>query len=261
MSTNSILLTIPCFNESGRVQPFLEELAATLPEGSAVIQLVDDGSGPEEQARLLQVTAAVRAEHPNLFAQPLLLEKNRGKGGAVYAGWAAADRQDWLMFADADGSCSAAEILRLINHALSRNQPNKAWFASRIKMLGRRVDRLLSRHLVGRVYATLVSNLLNVEVYDSQCGLKLVPRGTWEAIRPMLETTGFAFDAELLVALLDTGVAVEEFPIDWHETPGGKVHVMRDSVRMAKELLRMRERRQSSTWKKLANDAKLSLPK
>ena len=99
------------------------------------------------------------------------------------------------------------------------------------------------RHLLGRVYATLVSELLAVPVYDSQCGLKLVPRAAFERVADRLEVRGFAFDVELMVALLDTGCAIQEVPIDWHEVPGGKVSLLRDSWRMARDVWRIRARR------------------
>jgi hypothetical protein len=123
------------------------------------------------------------------------------------------------------------------------SKPMPAFFASRIKMLGRRVDRLLKRHLLGRVYATLVSELLQVPVYDSQCGLKMVPRAAFEKVRDRLVVKDFAFDVELMVSLLDTGCEISEVPIHWHETPGGKVNLLKDSWRMARDVWRIRQRR------------------
>jgi hypothetical protein len=35
---------------------------------------------------------------------------------------------------------------------------------------------------------------------------------------------------------------VEEFPVDWHDVPGSKVHLLRDSFRMGREILRIRNR-------------------
>jgi dolichyl-phosphate beta-glucosyltransferase len=80
-------------------------------------------------------------------------------------------------------------------------------------------------------------------VYDSQCGLKLIPRTHFEPLVSKLTIHGFAFDVELLAALLDSGCAVHEVPISWHETPGGKVHLLRDSFRMARDVWRVRQGR------------------
>ena len=206
--------------------------------------VVDDGSGAEEQDRMAAVLAPFLTDIP-LFLPLVRLQENQGKGGAVYAGWDNAGPAEWLAFVDADGSCPASEVLRLIELALHqpRSRTPEAIFASRVKMLGRQVDRHFKRHLIGRVFATLVSELLHIPVYDSQCGLKLIPKAAYEKVRSRLTLTGFAFDADLLVKLLDANHPVREEPIDWHETPGGKVRLIRDSWRMARDVLRIRATR------------------
>lgn len=239
-----IHLVIPCFRESGRIGHFLPDLCQAMAGcGGVQILLVEDGSGQEETQRMQEIVEGLRGKFSCLL--PLLtLPENVGKGGAVYAGWREHQGAEWLAFVDADGSCSASEVARLVEMTRTTSS---AIFASRIKMLGRQVDRLLKRHLLGRVYATLVSELLQVPVYDSQCGLKLVPRAAFEKVADRLEVKDFAFDVELMVALLDTGCQIREVPIDWHETPGGKVNLLRDSWRMARDVWRIRARR--SIWR------------
>lgn len=236
----TVLLVIPCFRESGRIVAFLRDLRDTFAGDESVhVLVVDDGSGTEEAQCLRLAVDSARLSWPGL--RPVLaLPQNRGKGGAIYAGWAHRQEEPWLAFVDADGSCSAGEVQRLL--AL-RASSTGALFASRIKMLGRSIRRHWHRHLLGRVFATMVSELLNIEVYDSQCGLKLIPRQAYERVASRLSLHGFAFDVELMTALLDTGCEVTEVPIDWHETPGGKVHLFRDSWRMFRDVLTVRQNR------------------
>jgi len=237
-----ILLVIPCYHESARIGPFLTDLCETLaPLGGISMRVVEDGSDEAEKLRMKNLIDARRAETPFLL-EPLFLPKNLGKGGAIYAAWREEKDADWLAFVDADGSCPAAEVRRLITLAREA-PPQTALFASRIKMLGKTVHRDLRRHLLGRVYATLVSELLDIPVYDSQCGLKLVPRACFERIASRLHIQGFAFDVELLAFLLDSGCAVHEVPISWHEMPGGKVRLFRDPFIMARDVWRVRRRR------------------
>jgi glycosyltransferase involved in cell wall biosynthesis len=245
--------------------------------GDVQILVVDDGSGPTETLATRAFIEALRPTYPLL--QPLLeLPNNIGKGGAVYAGWnhASPDTQ-WLAFVDADGSISPQEVTRLIslarqptsNSSSSSSSPishlpspisgapafdvhsstfevqrsSPALFASRVKMLGRVVNRQFKRHLLGRIYATLVSESLDIPIYDSQCGLKIIPAPAFRSIQNQLSILGFAFDVDLLVHLIDHGTPVIEVPIDWHEEPGGKVHLLRDSWRMAKDVLQIRRHR------------------
>ncbi len=240
-------LVVPCYRESARIGGFLPDLCREMMAlGGVRVQVVEDGSEPREAAAMQALVDPLRVSYPCLLPVKLL-PKNLGKGGAVYAGWADHGGADWLAFVDADGSCSATETARLLALRPRAEAPPKALFASRVKMLGRRVERLLKRHLLGRVYATLVSELLDVPVYDSQCGLKLVPRAAYERIATQLKVMGFAFDVELMAALLEAGYAIQEVPIDWQEMPGGKVSLLRDSWRMARDVWDIRCRR--PTWR------------
>ncbi len=240
--TATVHLVVPCFQESTRIASFLKDLRAVFTADSQTrILLVEDGSGPDEQKDFLTVVEPLIRDCP-LFAPPLLLPENLGKGGAIYAGWATSDTADWLAFVDADGSCSAQETKRLIEVAKQQSEPISI-FASRVKMLGHHVERHFKRHLVGRVYATLVSELLNIEVYDSQCGLKIIHGAAYREIAKRLTIEGFAFDVDLLVHLLAAGHKIKEEPIDWHDTPGGKIRLLRDSWRMFRDVLKIRRNR------------------
>lgn len=244
-----VLLVIPCYQESQRLPVFLKDLCKTLESNRDVsILVVDDGSGPEEEQRMRVLLDQTRTVCPFL-REPLFLKENLGKGGAIYRGWQERGQAKWLAFVDADGSCPAREVQRIIE--LSHTAPDDVGglFASRVKILGRSIDRQLHRHLIGRVYATLVSECLDIPVYDSQCGLKLVRHRDFERVESVLEIKDFGFDVELLAALHDSGVKIEEVPIDWHETPGSKLRLMRDSIRMFRDVLSVRRRRLSEEWK------------
>ncbi len=242
----SVFLVVPCYRESGRIGSFLPEVCRELqPLGNVRVLVVDDGSDADEARRMNEIVENLRVTHDCLL--PLMsLPENIGKGGAVYVGWDAAGDSKWLAFVDADGSCSASEVSRL----MQMRTGGTAFFASRVKMLGRRVERLFKRHLFGRVYATLVSELLDIPVYDSQCGLKLVPAAAYRKVKPVLTVKGFAFDAQLLLALLHSGCEVKEVPIDWHETPGGKISLVRDSLKMARDILFIRAQSRAPEWRR-----------
>jgi glycosyltransferase involved in cell wall biosynthesis len=239
----AVHLVIPCYHESGRIGPFLTELCAVTQElGGVTIRVVEDGSDAAEVRRMREILAPLCQRHPHLL-DPLFLPDNLGKGGAVYAAWALEKSAEWLAFVDADGSCSAAEVARLIRLAREQPTPQAALFASRLHQFGGEVRRQWKRKLIGRVFGLLVSTLLDIRIHDSQCGLKLVPRADYERIAPALRIHGFAFDVELLAALHDSGCPVQEIPIAWHETPGGHVHLIRDSFRMARDVWRVRQKR------------------
>lgn len=216
----------------------------TLPSRFAIL-VSDDGSGDVEVARLRSLVSSVRqsfgGEGPALL-DPLLHRPNTGKGAAVYRGWDQGADYSLLAFADADGAVCAAEILRAENHLRSDLQRHDALFGSRVKMLGRSIDRRLHRHLSGRVFATLVSMVSGLSSYDTQCGLKLLTQSAFTKIRPHVRCAGFAFDVELCLLLQKTGHSIIEFPVDWHDIADGKVSLIKDSFGMAREVFEISRR-------------------
>jgi hypothetical protein len=173
----------------------------------------------------------------------LFTAKNTGKGGAIARGWGTvATEHRFVAFADADGAVDAHEIARAEEHLRHGAPDTGCLFGSRVKMLGRSVERSLKRHLSGRIFATLVSQICKVPAYDTQCGLKILRREAWNAVARDPMTEGFAFDVELLLRLLGKGVRVDEFPVDWHDVPGSKVKLLRDSWKMANEIFAIRRR-------------------
>lgn len=226
---------------------FLPNLLKILPKHFTIL-ISDDGSNPHQQELLRALVENTRELHGvggPLLLPTLFTEKNTGKGGAVYRGWKYSDGFSALSFTDADGAVSAGEIFRAECYFRSQECKADALLASRVKMLGRTIHRSLPRHLSGRIFATLVSELLHIPAYDTQCGFKILKIEVYERIRPYLSTPGFAFDVELLLLLLQSGSVVVEFPVDWEDVAGSKVSLLRDSIRMTVEVLKMHRRVQS----------------
>jgi dolichyl-phosphate beta-glucosyltransferase len=247
-SAPSFFLVIPCYREAGRLGGFLHPLCNEIADSgiSVRLQVVDDGSGEAEAQKTCEIVERLREKHPFL-APALVVPRNSGKGGAIYAGWdgllnAAADASDWLGFADADGATSPSEICRLLQEIVREPERADVWLASRVKMLGRNVDRTLKRHVMGRVYATLATWATGVAVYDSQCGCKFLRAEKYLAVRDRLVDLRFGFDMELLAWLHREGARMVECPVDWRDIPGSKVHLLRDSWRMFHSLLNLRQR-------------------
>jgi glycosyltransferase involved in cell wall biosynthesis len=244
-SIYKILLVIPCYNDVERLKVFLPKLVEFLPTWFSIL-VSDDGSNPENRRALGALIEKLGLEAKDGRAEllsPLFTEKNTGKGGAILCGWACSDGFEVVAFTDADGAVGAEEILRAGNYFRSQEAEGlAALFASRVKMLGRMVERSLKRHLSGRVFATLVSNLGGVPAYDTQCGLKFVKADAYKKIAPFLQCQGFAFDVELCLLLRKFGFPILEFPVDWRDVPGSKVSLLRDSWRMALEVRRIVKR-------------------
>ncbi len=247
-------VVIPSFRECGRLPAYLADLVPLLARQvyRTRVLVVDDGSGGEEQRRVDAIVAA--AAMPSATAVTVAvshLERNRGKGYAVRYGWKAGTDARWLAFADADGATPAREVVRVLEGIYRANDPRRSYLGSRIRMLGRTVDRRWRRHLMGRMYATLVGVVIDEGVYDSQCGFKVIPSAVFASIADLLQEDRFAFDGELLAALLEGGHPVEEVPIDWIDIPGSKVSLVRDSFRMVKSLFLIGSRKKAGAYRRV----------
>jgi dolichyl-phosphate beta-glucosyltransferase len=232
-------LVIPAYNEGRRLPRYLPRLSEALADFSPPwrITVIDDGSS-EEDSRMMQLSAQRCGERVGFHRLP----GNLGKGGAVYAGWNLDHDSEWVGLVDADGSIPPNEVIRVLS-LLEKDDVPDAFFASRCKILGRTIHRSWTRHVFGRLFATLVSVSTGIPVYDSQCGFKLIRRKCYEAIRSRLREKRFAFDVELLVVLRQSGARIIEVPIDWCDVPGSKLHFVRDTAQMLAAVLGMWMRR------------------
>jgi glycosyltransferase involved in cell wall biosynthesis len=224
--SDRVTLVVPCFNEAGRLPR--AELGRFLADSShCALVFVDDGSTDETGALL----AALAAEHPERCTV-LRLAENQGKGEAVRRGLLLALEGDAKLvgFWDSDLATPLDMVDRFVE--VFERRPEVQWvIGSRVRLLGRTIERRAWRHYVGRVFATAVALWLRVPVYDTQCGAKVFRAGPeLERLltRPFLSR--WIFDVELFARLIedrgrdDIARAVVELPLEtWCDVGGSKV--------------------------------------
>ena len=234
IATPRVSVVIPAFNEAVRLPPYLREVVEFLEaqgEPWEVI-VVDDGStdGTAEAVR------DVAERHPSVRLLPL--GRNRGKGAAVRAGMLAA-RGARRLFTDADGATPIAELKRL-EAALGTGDiaiGSRALSAPAVAVRTR-----WHRVAAGRVFNWLVARLGLRGIADSQCGFKLFTAAAAEKLFTALETSGFAFDVELLLRAQRAGCRVVEVAVNWADQKGSKVGVLTSGPVMLIEVVRARWR-------------------
>lgn len=239
-----IVLVIPCYNEAGRlpVQRISETVSAH-PWMSLV--LVDDGSADGTRAALDGLAYA----HPGRI-KVRGLERNGGKGEAVRQGMRFAaevfPEAGYAGYFDADLATPLEEAMNLLE-GVKQARPSLI-MGSRVNLMGTtRILRSTKRHYIGRVFATLVSEMLGLPVYDTQCGAKLVRMDRVPAFFEEPFLTRWLFDVELIwrvVNLVGRARAQEEIaevPVrNWHEQGGSKVKWI-DGARVPIQLWRIRK--------------------
>ena len=225
----SAKIIIPCYNEESRldVDGFRSFIASS---HDIRFLFVNDGSTDTTP----QVLEGLKSFDPTKFAV-LNLPQNRGKAEAVRQGILAAaeSHSNYVGFWDADLATPLDTIPQFMDLAESRPELQIV-IGSRVKLLGRKIERRRSRHYIGRVFATVVSTILDLEVYDTQCGAKLF-RASPEMYSLFKQpfSSRWIFDVEILARLIQARrgnqfpqpeQVIYEFPLlEWRDVPGSKL--------------------------------------
>ena len=113
----------------------------------------------------------------------------------------------------------------------------------RISRLGAEVFRLKSRHYVGRVFATAVSMILKLPIYDTQCGMKLLDSKIVQTLFRDQFVSKWLFDVELLIRLRQIDYKIEDVVFEhplrkWEDVAGSKVNFI-DFLKAPFQLLKI----------------------
>ena len=193
----SLNIIIPCYNESMRlpVNKYLDFLKLNK---KVKIIFVNDGSTDKTKNLVNKLF--------NKFPEQIKIlsyEKNKGKGNAVRDGFLYAVRQNMngnLAYLDADLSTSLEEC-KLLSKKI--NDKIKFVFGSRIRKSNNVIKRKFHRFVIGRSIATIISSILGVSVYDTQCGCKIIDQKLVNKSFGEVFSSRWLFDVEIFLRLIN----------------------------------------------------------
>lgn len=167
----------PAYNDAPSLPALIAKTFKVLREHAADFEVVvvNDGSGDNTA----QVLESLRAEyHPNL--RVVTHEVNRGYGGALRSGFAAATR-DFVFYTDGDGQYDVSELPNLM--ALVRDEVGL--------VNGFKLERNDPWHRVwiGKTYNRFARFLFGVKLSDIDCDFRLIRRKVMEDIE-LVSTSG-----------------------------------------------------------------------
>lgn len=234
-------IIVPAYNEQERLPAMLNETldyltarAVAAPGFSFEVIVVDDGS----RDKTAEVAYGYTVEHTAERVRVLRLSRNSGKGAAVRRGMLAA-RGARLLMCDADGATVFGEFDKLEAAAASADVA----IGSRhhLKGKGAEAGRSALRGFVSTVFNLFVIYVAGVVgLYDTQCGFKLYSREAAVVAFSGQQLDRWAFDVENLYRVQKVGMRVVEVPVQWTEVPGSKLSVVKATINMIVDMLRMR---------------------
>jgi len=231
-----VCIVIPCYNEEKRlsINEFIE-----YSDTNIHLLFVNDGS-TDLTIDVLNKIKEGREDKTYV----LNYIENKGKGEAVRNG--VLEAKKWKSFSvigflDADLSTSLSEASRLVS--LFDNKTLFV-FGSRIMRIGVEIKRKWYRHILGRIFATVASNMLKIPVYDTQCGAKFFKSEIVEFLFIEKFKSNWTFDLEVFYRFLKkykdlniTNIA-KEIPLEkWEDKSGSKLklkHIIKIPIDLIK---------------------------
>lgn len=228
----TVSLVIPFYNEEAVLRSTIERCLALRERSEGALELifVNDGSGDSSPG-----VAAAFEPQIKLVSYP----DNRGKGYAVRAG-VAASTGDIVATTDADLAYGTDAILQAVAHL--RNSGADLLCGSRRLAAEGYSGYPGLRQLASGVFAAYVRLLLHIPVSDTQCGLKAFRGEVGRRLFSRCTVDRFAYDLELLGLAAQQGLLFTELPVAVQTHGDSKVSLLKDSVTMGLEVLRIRRR-------------------
>jgi glycosyltransferase involved in cell wall biosynthesis len=237
-----VAILIPCYNEEKRL-PVDEIYHFVKNSGKVRLFLVDDGSRDNTG----EIIKGLANEDPQNISV-ILYNENQGKAETIRKSMiqlAKTNNFKYIGFFDADLSTPLYEIDNFMK--IFTTNPNLVLvMGSRVKRLGASITRSWKRHVMGRIFASAISQILQIPVYDSQCGAKIIRSEIAEKIFEKRFISKWLFDMEMIGRIiLHLGYAraleaVYESPLNYWADDGDSRIRIKEVFKFPFELLKIK---------------------
>ncbi len=237
---------IPAYNEEEILPSTLRTVAASMEDmhrrgvfHDYEIIFVSDGSRDQTAAILRDAMAHPRPEIGGTHLKTCIYEPNRGKGCAVRTGILASSG-DIVVYTD----CDLAYGMHVIEEAVLRITETNAdvLIGSRAIHPEGYAGYTFLRKLASVLYLRILSLAAGFNHSDSQAGFKALRGDIGREIFSACQTDGFAFDLEMLMRAGKRGCTFTEMPIKIVNHRQSSIHLVRDSMRMLRDLRTIKKR-------------------
>ena len=232
-----ISIVIPAYNEKNRIHHTLESLIGFLKKSRLPFDfefiIVVDGKDSTDKVIMSFIRKTKfsydvfvpenedftlsRGEKREGQFLLLLFPHRLGKGGGLMKGFQAAKGEIVFMI-DADGAVPPSEMLKLLNLLEEADIAIASRYAP-----GSKAKIPMTRVFFAKVFNLMVNILFSLGFDDTQCGFKAFKAKALKIILPLIKTTNFAWDVDMLVQAKKAGLKVEEVAVTYNAQKGGSI--------------------------------------
>lgn len=236
---NKVLISVivPIYNEALVIKENLQLLKNELEEHFSSFEIIVVNDGSTDNGRL------VLEEISDSRVRVIDFSTNQGKGIAVKKGFEES-RGDYILFIDGGLELHPKEIhifwgLMQLYHAdiivgSKRHPQSKVFYP-------------WYRKLLSTIYQQFIKVLFNLDVTDTQVGIKMFRRNVIESILPQLETSSYGMDLEILAMavkrgyknILEAPIRLDYFLKNDHSVIKDLLHTLRVGTLLLRDTLRL----------------------
>jgi len=203
-----VSILVPCYNEASTITQTVDQLNALRDNLDVEIIIIDDGSTDGSFDKLIGLHGITVERH----------QTNLGKGAAIATG-AKRAMGDVIVVQDADLEYDASVIPALVEPIL-----NGQWdvvYGSRFKG---NIEGMTFSHLIGnKMLSYFTSFFFGAKVTDMMTGQKAFRAAVFRGLN--LEASGFEFELEVTVQVLQKGYSIHEIPIRYSKRKFGEAKI------------------------------------
>ncbi len=204
----SISVFFPAYNDAGTITSMVITSLLTLREltDDYEVIVINDGSA-DHTPQVLDELARVYPDEVRIVHHP----QNRGYGGALRSGFAAASKE-WIFYTDGDAQYDPRELKNLAELATDDVDFINGWKIER--------HDPLHRIVIGRTYQAIIKTAFGLRLTDVDCDFRLMRRAVFDKVH--LEADSGVICVELMKKVQDAGYRLEETPVHHFHRAYGK---------------------------------------
>ncbi len=221
-------VVIPAYNSEAYIADSVLTVSAFLDKKQLGFEIivVDDGS----HDRTSEIIAAIKIPNVKLITLP----QNQGKFGALVAGMTTAQGR-CKIFTDADIPFDL-EAITYIHHLVNDRDVHLVIGDRALAESRYAVDTSYLRRVTTFVFSGLVRMFVAGGLFDTQCGLKGFRGDIANVLFPMLNTSGFSGDVELLYIALKYNLEIKRIPVRLRNAAPSSVRVLSHGLNMIRNI-------------------------